>query len=175
MLILGSYVLNKHLRNGKEEVQANLPKILKSKRGISPILATLLLIVIAVAAIIITYAWVMTFLGAQTTAGGTILSWENVYWNSTDSTTSIVVSNIGTSDATIVRLYIGATASQLIEVTTSTNLGTGEFLPTKGTVTVTLDWPNGLATTWTVGKTYYFKVVPETGTPLEFSRAAQSS
>jgi flagellin-like protein len=150
-----------------------LPRILRSKKGISPILATLLLIVIAVAAIIITYAWVMTFMGAQTTAGGTILSKENVYWNSTSSTTSIVVNNIGTSDATIVRLYVGTSASSLIEVTTSTNLGTGKFLPTKETVNVVLDWPNGLATTWTVGKTYYFKVVPETGTPLEFSATAQ--
>jgi hypothetical protein len=101
------------------------------------------------------------------------LSKENVYWNSTSSTTSIVVNNIGTSDATIVRLYVGTSASSLIEVTTSTNLGTGKFLPTKETVNVVLDWPNGLATTWTVGKTYYFKVVPETGTPLEFSATAQ--
>lgn len=174
MLIPGSYVLNKHLKNGKEEVQASLPRILKSKKGISPILATLLLIVIAVAAIIITYAWVMTFMGAQTTTAGTILGYENVNWNSADSTTNIVIANIGTSDARIVRLYVGASASKMIEVTTSTNLGTGKFLPTKEILTVVLDWPNDLDINWTEGKTYYFKVVPETGTPLEFQKAASS-
>jgi flagellin-like protein len=169
MLILGSYVLNKHLKNGKEEVQANLPKILKSKRGISPILATLLLIVIAVAAIIITYAWVMTFMGAQTTAGGTILDVENVNWNSTASTASIVIKNIGTSDANIVRLYVGVSPTDLDPVTAYTDLGGGKFLPIGGTVTVVLTWPNALETSWTAGRTYYFRVAPETGNPKDFT------
>jgi flagellin-like protein len=47
-----------------------LHNILRSKRGISPILATLLLIVIAVAAIVITYAWVMGYLGFTTNKVG---------------------------------------------------------------------------------------------------------
>jgi flagellin-like protein len=170
MLILGSYVLNKHVENGREKVQVNLSRILKSKKGISPILATLLLIVIAVAAIVITYAWVMTFMGAQTAAGGTLLDVENVSWNST--ATSIVVRNIGTSDARIVRLYVGASASKMIEVTSSTNLGTGKFLPTNEILTVVLSWPNGADIAWNDGERYYFKVVPETGNPLEFSRVA---
>ena len=66
-------------------------KVLTSKKGISPILATLLLVVIAVAAIIVTYAWIMAFMGAQTGAGGTMLNIENVSWNTTDSTTSMIV------------------------------------------------------------------------------------
>lgn len=148
-----------------------MPRILKSKKGISPILATLLLIVIAVAAIIITYAWVMTFMGAQTTAGGTLLDVENMYWNDTASTTSLVVKNIGTSNAKIVRLYIGNTAANLIEVTTYTDIDpdTGKLLPIDETVTIVLDWPNALASSWTAGKTYYFKVAPETGNAKEFT------
>jgi len=149
--------------------------MLKSKKGISPILATLLLIVIAVAAIIVTYAWVMTFMGAQTTAGGTLLDIENVSWNATASTTAIVVKNIGTSDAKIVRLYVGNTASNLIEVTTTTNLGTGKLIPVDETITIVLTWPNALASSWTAGKTYYFKVVPETGTAKEFTWKAPSA
>ncbi len=159
----------------RREVQTNLPKMLKSRKGISPILATLLLIVIAVAAIIVTYAWVMTFMGAQTGAGGTLLMEENVSWNSTASTTSIVVKNIGTSDAKIVRLYMGTTASNLIEVTTSTDIGTGKLLPVDQTTTIVLNWPNAVASSWTNGKTYYFKVVPEAGTPLELSPKAPSA
>jgi flagellin-like protein len=159
----------------KEEVQTSLQKMLKSRKGISPILATLLLIVIAVAAIIVTYAWVMTFMGAQTTAGGTLLDIENVSWNSTASTTSVVVKNQGTSDAKVVRFYIGNTASNLIEVTASTDLGTGKLLPVDETVTIVLDWPNTLATSWTSGKTYYFKVAPETGASKEFTWKAPSA
>ena len=174
MLILGSYVLNKHPRNGRGEVQANLPRILRSKKGISPILATLLLIVIAVAAIIITYAWVMTFMGAQTTAGGTILGVENVYWNDTSETTNIVVKNIGTSDAKIVRLYIGESATDLTPVTAYTDLDTGKLLPVGEVVTVVLTWPNALATSWSNGETYYFEVAPETGKEMEFTWRAPS-
>ena len=158
----------------KEEVQTNLLKILKSKKGISPILATLLLIVIAVAAIVVTYAWVMTFMGAQTGAGGTLLDVENVSWNSTTSTTGIVVRNIGTSDAEIVRLYIGNTASNLLEVTFYTDLGTGKVLPVEQIVTVVLSWPNTLDSSWTNGKTYYFRIVPEAGSPKDFTWKAPS-
>lgn len=143
-------------------------RLLKSKRGISPILATLLLIVIAVAAIIVTYAWVMAFMGAQTGAGGTILSVENIYWNTTALTTSITIRNIGTSDATIVRLYAGTTTSNLIQVTISTDIGEGKTLPAEQTVIVVLKWPNALSASWTSGKVYYFKVVPVAGAELSF-------
>ena len=160
----------------KEEVQTNLQKMLKSKKGISPILATLLLIVIAVAAIIVTYAWVMTFMGAQSSAGGTILELEiPPSWNSTASTTTIVVRNKGTSDALIVRLWIGESTSSLIQVTAYTDLGTGKSLPTNQIVTVVLNWPNALSSSWTSGKTYYFRIVPEVGTPLEFTGKAPST
>lgn len=150
-------------------------KVLTSKKGISPILATLLLVVIAVAAIIVTYAWIMAFMGAQTGAGGTILGIENVSWNTTASTTSMTVRNIGVSDAKIVRLYIGTSSSNLIPVTINTDIGSGELLPVDQTVTITLSWPNALSSSWTNGKTYYFKIVPEAGAELTFTRKAPSS
>lgn len=142
-------------------------RLLRSRRAISPILATLLLIVIAVGAIIVTYAWVMTFIGAQTTAGGTILGIENVYWNVSASTTTITVRNTGTSDATIVRLYAGITTLSPPEVTQYTDLGDGKYLPRDQKVNIVLSWPNALATSWTSGERYHFKVMPEQGTPIE--------
>ena len=42
-----------------------LPKKFGDKSGISPIMATLLLIVIAIAAIIVTYAWITAYMGAR--------------------------------------------------------------------------------------------------------------
>jgi flagellin-like protein len=155
-------------------VHAGLLRILKSKKGISPILATLLLIVIAVSAIIITYAWVMTFMGAQTAAGGVMLKDENVYWNVTDSTTHIVVKNIGTSEAKVVHVYVGETAGNRPDVTANTDLGTGKLLPVGDTITIILNWPNALGTAWTPGQTYYFKVAPETGTEILFTAAPPS-
>ncbi|UCD96092.1 MAG: hypothetical protein JSV35_06250 [Candidatus Bathyarchaeota archaeon] len=145
------------------------PNFLKDKKGISPILATLLLIVIAVSAIIVTYAWVTTFIGSQTTAGGTRLEVENVYWNSSASTTVFTVRNVGTSDAQIERLYVGERASNLVEVTAYTDLSDGKLLSVEQTVMITLDWPNNLAVAWYSGETYYFKISPEAGAAHEFT------
>jgi len=74
--------------------------MLKSRKGISPILATLLLIVIAVAAIVVTYAWVITFTGSVTQRD-VQLQEINTYWNSTANTITVDLSNQGTSDGKI--------------------------------------------------------------------------
>jgi len=138
----------------------------KSKKAISPILATLLLIVIAVAAIVVTYAWIMTYMSSAGQQAGVILYKENVYWNSTEKKTYIAVGNSGTANAKIVRLYLGTTQNNLINVTASTNIGTGIILNAKSVITVTLSWPNGVADTWNSGNYYYFKIVTETGQEL---------
>ncbi len=49
-----------------------IKKLVNSNKAISPILATLLLIVIAVAAIVITYAWITTYMGTTTQQAGFI-------------------------------------------------------------------------------------------------------
>lgn len=80
--------------------------MLKSRKGISPILATLLLIVIAVAAIIITYAWVITYTttvtGAENLGIMSIRRYKSKYY-------FIEVKNLGTVDATVVKVMIGGT------------------------------------------------------------------
>ena len=137
--------------------------MLKTKKAISPILATLLLIVIAVAAIVVTYAWIMTYMSSAGQQAGVILYKENVYWNSTDNKTYITIGNSGTSNTKIVRLYLGITQNNLIDVTASTDIGSGLTLNAKSVVTIKLSWPNTLASAWTPGNYYYFKVVAETG------------
>jgi len=137
--------------------------MLKTKKAISPILATLLLIVIAVAAIVVTYAWIMTYMSSAGQQAGVILYKENVYWNSTDNKTYITIGNSGTSNTKIVRLYLGTTQNNLIDVTASTDIDSGLTLNAKSVVTIKLSWPNTLASAWTPGNYYYFKVVAETG------------
>jgi flagellin-like protein len=144
-----------------------LLKMLKSKKGISPILATLLLVVIAVAAIIVTYAWVMTYMGTQTTSAGTMLDYDTLTWYS--NRTIIVVRNTGTSDAKVVRLAIGLSSQNLTDVTLNTNIGTGIVIQTGHVASIILDWPNGLATTWQSTQRYYFRIAPNVGNALTFS------
>jgi len=137
--------------------------MLKSKKGISPILATLLLIVIAVAAIVVTYAWVMTYMSSAGQQAGVILYKENIYWNSTAGKTYVTIGNSGTTNTKIVRLWIGTSQNNLVNVTASTNAGSGIFLNAKSVATITLSWPNDLANAWTAGNYYYFQVVTEAG------------
>jgi len=88
------------------EVKSLLNKILKSKKGISPILATLLLIVIAVAAVIVTYAWVMTFTTTQTSTAGKMIKFDSAHIDATSNVVTAYVRNSGTESVTIDKIYV---------------------------------------------------------------------
>jgi len=135
--------------------------MLKSKRGISPILATLLLIVIAVAAIVVTYAWVITFT-TSTQQQAVILVKTNVYYNNTHIV--IDVKNTGPSDGEIQTVYIGTSSGTLVEQTlVSYSPSTKVVFANGGIIKITVTY------TTTVGTRYYFKIVPELGQSLEFN------
>lgn len=144
-----------------------MKKMLKSKEGISPILATLLLIVIAVAAVIVTYAWVMTFTSSTTSQAGAVLSVENIrYYNSTGLKVDITIRNAGTADAKVVTVYQGTSSSNLQSVSSVT------YDPTTQMVSVASSLKITFSLSWTDGTRYYFKVVTEEGQSLPFSEEA---
>lgn len=149
----------------------SIKNMLKSKKAISPILATLLLIVIAVAAIVVTYAWIMTYMGSTIQQASVILYNENVrFYN---STTEVVIGNSGTGETQIVRLYIGTSSNDLIDITDDTDIGSGKSLSAGSTAPITVTWPlTALGGNWTAGETYYFKVVPNPGQAFPFSAQA---
>lgn len=148
-----------------------LKKMFRSRRAISPILATLLLIVIAVSAIVITYAWVTTFLTGTTGGAGVILNKDNVSWNSTAGTITIYVRNTGTSDAEIDDVYVGTTSTNLAIQTSVIYDPTSTIAYANGgTVAITVTYG-----TWSADTTYYFKVAPKAGAPLEFNAKSPPS
>jgi flagellin-like protein len=156
---------------------------MRSKKGISPILATLLLIVIAVAAVIITYAWVLTFTSTQTQQAGAVLSLENSrYYSSSGSArnrTDIVIRNSGTADAKIAAVYWSSSGYSDLQVLTSgTDYTTSSSTISAGSSsTITIYWASSLTTggAWSVSTTYYYKVVTDTGQYLEFSKKSPAS
>ena len=134
----------------------------QSRKAISPILATLLLIVIAVAAIVVTYAWVMTYISSTTSQAGIMLSEDNTSWPSAGKIV-ITVRNTGTSDATLDKIYIGANENNLtpINSTDVTYDPTSQIVSKNGgTITITVTY------SWNSTTTYYFKIAPLTGSPL---------
>jgi len=148
-----------------------LNRMLKAKKGISPILATLLLIVIAVAAVIVTYAWVMTFTTTQTGQAGAILSEVNTRFYNVSSTKYIDVTlmNSGTADAKITQVYVGTSSAALMDQTDSVvfNPTTKIVKANGGSILATLE-----NYSWISGQRYYFKFVTEAGQQIPFDRIA---
>lgn len=139
-------------------------KKVKSRKAISPILATLLLVVIAVAAIVVTYAWIMTYMGHVTGQAGVLLYESNVRFYSNGTQIDVSVGNSGTSDTTIIQLYIGTSSSSMENQTI-----TSEPLLAGSVQTITVNYP------WQLGAIYYFKVVVDTGQSLPWSVQAPST
>jgi flagellin-like protein len=141
--------------------------MLKSRRGISPILATLLLIVIAVAAIVVTYAWVMTYMSSAGHEAGVRLTIEAVNWPN-NSTIKLYVRNTGTSDATIDAVYVGTSSTDLQKQTSVTYNPENKVVKANGATVMEIT----ISYSWTSQRTYYFKVAPLTGPAAEFSAKA---
>ncbi|MDH7564518.1 MAG: hypothetical protein QHH24_06560 [Candidatus Bathyarchaeota archaeon] len=130
---------------------------LKSRKAISPILATLLLIIIAVAAIVVTYAWIMTYMSSAGQQAGVMPYKANVsfYTQGTTKKINIDIGNSGTTDTAISKVYCGASSGALEEQTPTQTMPIS--VPAGSISTITLNY------NWTSGTTYYFKVVFTTG------------
>jgi len=102
-----------------------LPRKFSNKQGISPIMATLLLIVIAIAAIIVTYAWITAYISGGTHQAGARIEFDEAFINATSDEVTIYVRNRSPSGepVTIDRVYIEGT-----DVTDNCAAG-GEGLP----------------------------------------------
>jgi flagellin-like protein len=142
-------------------------KLFKSKKGISPILATLLLVVIAVAAIVVTYAWVMMYTGHLFGQAGVVLNAVNVNFYGNGTKIDIDIQNTGTSDTTIIQVYVGTSSSSMDNQTiTPVPLPAG---PADNVQRITLNYQ------WLTGTTYFFKVITSTGQSLPWSEQAPNT
>jgi flagellin-like protein len=143
----------------QSKVKGLTRRIRKSRKAISPILATLLLVVIAVAAIVVTYAWIMTYMNNAGRQAGVILYKANV--NFYNQSIDIDMGNSGTSDTQLTTLYVGTSMTTLLNQTiTPVPLAAGKV------ARITIDYP------WTKGVTYYFKVLSSTGQTIDWPEQA---
>ena len=136
--------------------------MLKSKKAISPILATLLLIVIAVAAIVVTYAWVMTYMSTTTTRAGEELVSENIRFHDSTNVT-ITLRSTGTSNSKVVAIYEGTSSTNLTALTSGK---VSPALPKTIPAGSSQDFNLNISSSWTSGTRYYFKVVTDSGYAL---------
>ena len=140
----------------------------KSKKAISPILATLLLIVIAVAAIVFTYAWIMTYMASGQQRAEVLMTNANVDFQDNPKRITIDMINTGTADTQIVSVYIGNSQStEQNQNTTTPTLPT--TLAAGKTVSISINY------NWTATTIYYLKVISSTGQTVEWPEQAPTS
>jgi len=135
------------------------------RRGVSPVIATLLLIVIAVAAAVLTYVWITGYIGRTTSATETPQLQEKIKINAvtvTSNSVSISVANIGNVNVTLAGAYI------LFQNGTVVN-------NCRNSLTINLQ-PGGITDTvqisncaLTKGLTYIAKVVTAKGTEATYT------
>lgn len=124
----------------------------KNKKAVSPVLATLLMIAVAVAAALVTYAWVMGYLGNTTGKVGKAIQIQSTAKTGTDL--SVWVQNVGDGPVTLDSLYVNG-----VKMTAS---GAGTLA--KGdTIALTTAWDAG----WAAPNTVKVKVVCSDGTFIE--------
>jgi flagellin-like protein len=146
----------------QSKVKGLTRRIRKSRKAISPILATLLLVVIAVAAIVVTYAWIMTYMNNAGQQAGVMLYKANV--NFYNQSIDIDVGNSGTSYTQLTTLYVGTSTTSLLNQTiTPVPLAAGKV------ARITIDY------NWTKSETYYFKVLSSTGQTIDWPEQAPVS
>ena len=130
-----------------------------SKKAVSPVIATLLMIAVAVAASVIVYVWSAGLLGTLMGGGGAQVKEQLIVeaydWVNT-ATLKLYLRNVGSSDIEVAAIYIGGTAA--------TSGATG-LLSVKQSTSFTPTVPGGI----TAGTAYVVKVVTKTGGVFSFS------
>ena len=140
---------------------------IRKRKAISPLIATLLLIAIAVAASVLTYSWVMSMVGSQSAQAQTQLRIDTVSWDTTDKTVfDLMIRNTGSTSAIVESISIrvntaGSTSYVWSAPTTSSSLDVGK------TLTLTFLGGNALPASpafgWTISTSYVIRVTSTTG------------
>ena len=101
--------------NQRVECEQNMKiwkKLVRAKRAFSPVIAALILMLLAVAAGVVVYSYTMGWLGgATTTAGGTQgkLQFDSIYAGATADEIYVYVRNTGGKDVLLSKIYIDGT------------------------------------------------------------------
>jgi hypothetical protein len=141
-------------------------RILKSKSAFSAVIASLILMLIAVASGVVVYAYVMGWIGnaSQSSANTGVISIDSVTASVSNSQVKLYVRNSGASDVVLDKVYIAGAA-----VNNATALpSTGYTLAVRNSVYLQFD-----SQTLQLGKFYDVKVVCVDGTTVSTSVEAK--
>ena len=144
-----------------------ITKFKRSIRAISPVIATLLMIAIAVVASLVVYAWVTGYIGGtQTKASNSMLIQSTSHTTDTPSVLVVYVQNVGQGNLELRQAESVYANSVLKTITSSTpTLSNGVVSFSPGTTTsLTTDYP------YTSNEKLKIKVVASDGTFAEYTQ-----
>jgi flagellin-like protein len=137
----------------------NYRKFRKNAKAISPVISVLLMIAVAVAASLVTYAWVMGYLSFTTAKVGKAIQIQSIA-----KTGEVYVQNVGDSQVTIADIYVNGTIPSPAvtwtpgdKVLDASETGSCDIMP--------------LATTFGSGDRVTIKVTTTDGTFIEFTKS----
>ena len=135
-----------------------------NKLGVSPVIAVLLLVVIAVIAGTLLYVWLTGYMGTLQTGVGTEqlkekIKIEGVGYDSDNKIVTVYVRNIGDTKVTLKAVYLYDASGTVVAA--DTNEDTGLDPGNVDTVDVTYELSSG--------KTYTVKVVTQRGTEATYT------
>lgn len=141
---------------------------MNTRKGISPLIATLLLIAIAVAASVLTYSWVMSMVGSQSAQAQTQVRIDSVNWFSDGI--SVMIRNTGSVAATLESITIrpNTAGSATVDLTireTGNSYDTGFAAARSALCDYTLSKSYVLRVTTTTGFYYESVVTSPSATP----------
>ena len=142
----------------------------RKRRAISPLIATLLLIAIAVAASVLTYSWVMSMVGTQSAQAQTQIRIDSVVWSITTGITHetaiLTIRNTGSIAADIesisVRLNKAGQPAYLQKYTSANSVDTGETLSMIWNDTAILEPSTSYVLRVTTKTGFYYEMVATT-------------
>jgi flagellin-like protein len=122
-----------------------------NKKGVSPVIATLLLIVIAVAAAVVTYTFVMGFVGTTTTSTPPITTERIIVEavevdTSTQSVKNVYVRNVGSVTVNVTAIYLVRYDGVVVKSNTNVDetISPGELKQIPANIEYTAAKPNEL-------------------------------
>ncbi len=140
-------------------------KIKRSIKAISPVIATLLMIAIAVVASLVAYAWVMGYMGTTTTKAGRAIDIPS-FASAGGGNLVIYVQNVGQGPVTLSKsgsIYINDQGIDISSITDKLTINEGQ------TQALTVSYPS-----WSPGQQIRIKVVTTDGTFMQTSGAGTS-
>ena len=138
----------------------NMRKIRFNRKAISPVVATLLLIAIAVAAAIVSYSWIMSMIKTQGSAAQTGIRLEIIeFAGASNEWVNVTIRNVGSTGTKIETIYITYGGTNYAQDYTSANvIGVGDK---REMCFGSNELPSGFV--WIDGEAYDIKVVTDNG------------